>query len=186
MDAKTFIWWVVDAVVAFGAAWALGLWRGTCKGHANTMFSLLDNKAALRSFLKGEVARKGGLDAVAKGVKGETAFNSEIDEMLNRVEILRVASMAAEYIFYAFLVAVAAGGHYLAPVVGIPICLMTVKQAAKERGEPLGTQAILRLFGMFHVWLHEHPVDAFNYVKIQKVPVRNITDVLRESGAYAI
>lgn len=186
VDAMTLVWWVVDAVVAFAAAWGLGTWRGMCKGHAESVFSLLDNKAALRNFLKGEVARKGGLEGVAKSIKTDVAFNSVIDEMFNRMEILRVVSMAAEYIFYTFLVAIAIGGHYLAPVVGIPICLMTVKQAAKERGEPLGTQSALQLFGMFHVWLRDHPVEAFNYAKVQKVPVRNITDLLRESGAYAL
>ncbi len=45
---------------------------------------------------------------------------------------------------------------------------------------------MLRLFGLLHVWLRDNPVDALNYVKIQKVPVRNIIDVLRESGGYAI
>ncbi len=182
----TLVWWVIHAVVAFAAAWGLGTWRGTCKGQAAAAYDLLENKAALRNFVKGEVARKGGLDGLAKGVKADTAVNSVIDEMFNRMEILRVSSMAAEYIFYAALVAAAAGGAYLAPVVGIPVCLMTVKQAAKEKGEPLGTQAVLQLFGMFHAWLRDSPVEAFNYAKIAKVPVKNITDVLRESGGYAL
>ena len=186
MDAMTLVWWVLHAVVAFAAAWGLGTWRGTCKGHAESAYNLLDNKAALRTFLKGEVARKGGLDALAKGLKGDTAINSVIDEMFSRMEILRVSSMAAEYIFYTVLVAVAVGGAYLAPVVGIPVCLMTVKQAAKEKGAPLGTQAVLQLFGMFHAWLRDSPMEAFNYAKITKVPVRNITDLLRESGSYAL
>lgn len=186
VDAMTFVWWLVHAVVAFAAAWVLGTWRGMCKGHADYVYSLLENRAALRSFLKGEVARKGGLDALAKGVKGDTAINTVVDEMLNRLELLRVASMAAEYVFYAFLVIAALGGAYLAPVVGIPISLITVKQAIKERGEPLGTQSLLELFILFHRWLRANPMDAFNYAKIQKVPVRNITDVLREAGGYAI
>jgi hypothetical protein len=39
---------------------------------------------------------------------------------------------------------------------------------------------------MLHLWLRDNPVDVLNYVKLQKVPVRNITDLLRESGGYAI
>jgi hypothetical protein len=186
VNAMTLVWWLIDAVVGFAAGWGLGTWRGTCKGHAEFAFGMVENKAALRNFLKGEVARKGGLDALAKGIKKDTAFGTVIDEMFNRMEILRVSSMAAEYVFYAFVVAIAIGGHYPAPVVGIPVCLMTVKQAAKERGGPLGAQTMLQLFGLLHVWLRENPVDALNYVKIQKVPVRNIIDVLRESGGYAI
>ncbi len=182
----TLVWWVVHAVVAFAAAWGLGTWRGTCKGHAEAVYNLLDNKVALRNFQKGEVARKGGLDAVAKSVKADAAFGSIIDEMFSRMEILRVASMAAEYVFYAVLVAVAAGGAYLAPVVGIPVCLMTVKQAAKEKGEPLATPFVLQIFGMFHAWLRDNPVDAFNYAKLTKLPVKNIPDLLRESGGYAL
>jgi hypothetical protein len=185
VDVMTLVWWVIDAVVGFAAGWGLGVWRGTCKGHADSVFGLLDNKDALRNFLKGEVARKGGLDGIAKGIKRDMAFSTVIDEMFNRMEILRVTSMAAEYVFYAFLVAIAIGRHYPA-LLGIPVCLMTVKQAAKERGEPLGTQSAFQLFGMFHVWLRDNPVDVLNYVKLQKVPVRNITDLLRESGGYAI
>ena len=181
----TLVWWVVEVVVGFAAGWGLGTWRGTCKGNADFTFRLVENKAALRNFLKGEIARKGGLEAVAKGIKKDTAFGTVIDELLNRMEILRVASMAAEYIFYAFLVAFAVGGAY--PIIlGVPICLMTVRQAAKERGEPLGLQSIFQLFGMLHVWLRDNPVDVLNYVKVQKVPVRNIIDVLRESGGYAV
>ena len=186
MDAMTLVWWVVHAVVAFAAAWGLGTWRGTCKGQAAAAYELLDNKNALRNFLKGEIARKGGLDAVAKGVKADAAFNSVIDEMFSRMEILRVSSMAAEYVFYTLLVAVVPAGIYLAPVVGIPVCLMTVKQTAKEKGEPLGTQSVLQLFGMFHAWLKDSPVEAVSYAKITKVPVKNITDLLRESGGYAL
>ncbi len=184
----TLVWWLVDAVVGFAAAWGLGTWRGTCKGHAAAVYNLVDNKAALRNFLKGEVARKGGLDAVAKGVKADTAFGSIIDEMFSRIEILRVSSMAAEYVFYTLLVAVAFGGLYLAllPLVGIPVCLMTVKQAAKEKGEPLATPFVLQLFGMFHAWLRDNPVDAFNYAKLTKLPVKTIPDLLRESGGYAL
>lgn len=186
MNVMTFVWWLVHAAVAFAAAWGLGTWRGMCKGHADYVYSRMENRAALRSFLKGEVARKGGLDGLAKGVKGDIAINAVIDEMLNRLELLRVASMVAEYVFYAFLVIAAWGGAYLAPVVGIPICLITIKQAIKERGEPLGAQSLLELFGLFHRWLRTNPMDAFNYVQIQKTPVHNITDVLREAGGYAI
>ena len=187
MDAMTLVWWVIDAVVGFAAGRGLGIWRGTCKGHADAVFAMVDNKAALRSFLKGEVARKGGLDGIAKGVKRDEAFSTVIDEKFHRMEILRVASMAAEYVFYAFLVGFAFLGpsFYLLPL-GIPICLMTVKQATKERGEPLGTQSVFQLFGMFQMWLRDNPMDVLNYVKRQKVPVRNITDLLRESGGYAV
>ncbi len=184
----TLVWSLIAAVVGFAAGWGLGTWRGTCKGHVQVASSLLDNKTALRNFLKGEAARKGGLDALAKGVKADAAFGSTIDEMFSRMEILRVSSMAAEYVFYTFLVAVAFGGFYLVPLplVGIPVCLMTVKQAAKEKGEPLGTQMVLQLIGMFHGWLRDSPVEAFNYAKITKLPVKNIADVLRESGTYAL
>ncbi len=183
----TLVWWLVHAVVAFAAAWGLGTWRGTCKGQVDYVYNLVENKAALRNFLKGEVARKGGLDGLAKRIKKDSAFNAVIDEIFSRMEILRVASMAAEYGFYVVLLGAALVSRaYLAPVVGIPICLMTVKQAAKERGEPRGTESVLQLFGMFHVWLRENPVEAFTYAKIQKVPVRNITDLLRESGGYAL
>ncbi len=185
VNAMTLVWWLIEAMVGFAAGWGLGTWRGTCKAHAEFTFGMVENKAALRNFLKGEVARKGGLDAIAKGIKKDTAFGTVVDEMFNRIEILRVTSMAAEYVFYAFLVGFAIGGAY--PIIlGIPICLMTVKQAAKERGEPLGAQSMFQLFGMLHLWLHDNPVDALNYVKIQKVPVRNVIDVLRESGGYAI
>lgn len=179
---------MIAAVVGFAAGWGLGTWRGTCKGHADSVHHMLEDKAALRNFLKGEVARRGGLDGVGKGIKSDTAFNSVIDEMFSRMELLRVSSMAAEYVFYTFLVAVAFAGLYLVPLplVGIPVCLMTVRQTSKERGEPQGIQTILQLFGLFHVWLRDHPVEAFGYAKVQTVPVRNITDLLRESGAYAL
>ncbi len=188
VDAMTLVWWLVDAVVGFAAGWGLGTWRGTCKGHAEVVYSMLENKAALRNFLKGEVARRGGLDGVAKGITGQTIFNSVIDEIFSRLEILRVSSMAAEYVFYAFLVAFAFGGLHLVPlpILGVPVCLMTVRQATKERGEPQGTATMLRLFGLFHAWLKDNPVEAFGYAKVQKVPVRNITDLLRESGTYAL
>lgn len=188
MNAMTLVWALIAAVVGFAAGWGLGTWRGTCKGHADSVYSMLENKAALRNFLKGEIARRGGLGGVAKGIAPDTAFNSVIDETFSHIEILRVSSMAAEYVLYAFLVALALGGLYLVPLplVGIPVCLMTVKQTTKERGEPQGTQTMLRLFGLFHVWLKDHPVEAYGYAKAQKVPVRNITDLLRESGAYAL
>lgn len=178
--------WLADAVVAFFAAYYLGLWRGTCKGHADYVNETLSSTVELGKFLKGDVARKGGLEGVAKGIRFEEAFHSVVDEMFSRMETLRMASMAAEYLFYALLVAFAVGGHYPAPVIGIPLCLVTVRQAVKERGRPMGHEMLLRLVGIFHVWLKEHPIDAFNYAKTSKNPVQNLTSLLRESGNYAL
>lgn len=185
MDPVTLLWWAVHAVVGFGAGWGMGIWRGQHKGYADYVHSILSSKAALGQFLKGEVARRGGLAAAAKGVRPDTLFNSVIDEKFSRMEIMRLSTMVGEYLFYLILVAAAlVRGAYLAPLIGIPMCLFTAKQAARERGEPQGVRAVLELFAMFHVWLKEHPIDAFNYAKGQKIPLNNITDLLRESRAY--
>lgn len=186
MDVWTLVMWLADAVVALFAGYYLGMWRGTCKGHADVVNDSLSSTVVLGKFFKGDVARKGGLEGVAKGIRFEEAFNSVVDDMFSRMETLRMASMAAEYVFYALLVAFAVGGHYPAPVIGIPVCLMTVRQAVKDKGQPLGVQMLLRLFGIFHVWLKEHPMDAFNYTKTSKNPVQNLTGLLRESGSYAL
>ena len=187
MDAMTLVWWVVHALVGFGGGWALGGWRGTLKGKAERVYSVLENPTALRTFVKGEIARKGGIEAVAKGIKVEGLFNSTVDELFGRLETLRLSSLVAEYAFYVILVGWALiFGAYLAPLVGIPVCFLTVKQVAKEKGEPQGDELILQVFGIFHRWLKDQPVEAFGYTKTQKFPVKNLINVLRESGSYAL
>lgn len=187
----TLVWWVVHALVGFVGGWALGGWRGALKGKAERVYSVLDNPTALRTFVKGEIARKGGIEAVAKGVKVEGLFNATVDELFSRLETLRLSSLVAEYAFYVILVgwALISGvysGAYLAPLVGIPVCFLTVKQVAKEKGEPQGDELILQVFGIFHRWLKHQPVEAFGYSKTQSFPVKNLINVLRESGSYAL
>lgn len=178
--------WVAHAVVGFVAGLALGIWRGTYKGKANRVYEILGNHNALRGFLKGEVARRGGLDGLAKGVKRDTPFNSVLDEMFSRLETLRVSSMVAEYAFYVVLASVAFFWPAYLALIGIPVCYLTLKQAVKDKGEPQGTEMILQFFGLFHVWLKQSPVEAFGYAKNHHLPVQNLTNVLRETGAYAL
>ena len=186
VTATTLLIWVAHAVVGFLGGLALGMWRGMCKGKADQVYEVLGNHNALRSFLKGEVARRGGLDGLAKGVKRDTLFGSVLDEKFSRLETLRVSSMVAEYAFYAVLAGAALiSGAYLA-LIGIPVCYLMVKQTAKDKGEPQGTEVILELFGLFHAWLKHNPVEAFSYAKNHQLPVQNLTNVLRETGAYAL
>ncbi len=191
MTFTTLLVWLGYAVAGFFAGWGLGLWRGTIKGKADEVYSYLGNDKALRSFLKGEVARRGGLDALAKGIKRDELLNQVVDEMFSKLDLLNVSSMVAEYTFYALLAIPAlltvyglSGGTF--SVIGIPMCFFTVKQVAKEKGQPAGAEMLLQLFGLFHFWLKHQPVDAFGYAKSHKVPLKNLTNVLRESGAYAL
>jgi hypothetical protein len=186
--------WVAHAVVGFFAGWGLALWRGTVMGKAQEVYSYLENDKALRSFLKGEVARRGGLDALAKGIKRDELLNQVVDEMFSRLDTLNVTSLVAEYGFYVILAGAAfltvvgdmfSRGTYLS-LIGIPVCFLTAKQVAKQRGEPAGDEMLLRLFGLFHFWLKHQPVDAFGYAKSHKAPLKNLVNVLRESGAYAL
>ena len=190
----TLLIWVAHAVVGFFAGWGLGLWRGTIKGKADEAYNYLENDKALRSFLKGEVARRGGLDALAKEFKRDDLLNQVVDEMFSRLDTLNVSSMVAEYAFYVILAGAAfltlvggifSGGTYLS-LIGIPVCFLTVKQVAKEKGEPAGDEILLRLFGLFHFWLKNQPMDALGYAKGHKASLKNLVNVLRESGVYAL
>jgi hypothetical protein len=119
-------------------------------------------------------------------MKSDQAFNSVIDEMFGRMDTLATWSMVAEYAFYAALVGYAFfGGAYLV-VVGIPACLLSWREAVKQKGIPQGRQMVLRLFALFHLWFKDQPVDAFTYAKNQKFPVQLLANLLRTSGQYAL
>lgn len=177
---------MAHAVVGFLGGLALGMWRGMCKGKADHVYEVLGNASALRSVLKGEVARRGGLDGLAKGLKRDTLFGSILDEKFSRLETLRVSSMVAEYAFYAIVAGAAFFSSAYLALIGIPVCYLMVKQTAKDKGEPQGTEVILEVFGLFHAWLKHNPVEAFGYAKHQQLPMQNLINVLRETGAYAI
>ena len=186
MDFIYMLHLLFQVAVGFGGGYFLGLWRGIWKGHADFARRTLTSEDALKKFLQAEIVRKGGLDSLAKGIKTGQAYNSIIDEMFNRMDIMAMWSMVAEVAFYIVLLGYAFfGGAYLV-VIGIPTCLISWRQAVKEKGTPQGRQMVLRLFALFHAWFKNEPVDAFSYAKGQKFPVQLLANLLRASGQYAL